>query len=80
MDTFLVTYRYFTTGKFVLQSLVRFYEQLEEERTGKRKVVQNSQDDVSKDNNHNERKISKWHCDLCFYLQKNTDPWPNIWI
>jgi len=58
MDTFLVTYRYFTTGKFVLQSLVRFYEQLEEERTGKRKVVQNSQDDVSKDNNHNERKIS----------------------
>ena len=66
MDTFLVTYRYFTTGKFVLQSLVRFYEQLEEERTGKRKVVQNSQDDVSKDNNHNERKISECHYGVCF--------------
>ena len=59
MDTFLVTYRYFTTGKFVLQSLVNFYNQLEEQRTGKRRLVQSNQDSVSKDNNDNEENLSK---------------------
>eukprot|EP00794_Sanderia_malayensis_P009802 gene9802-10807_t len=31
-DTFLVTYRYFTTGRFVLQALINFYKQLEDDR------------------------------------------------
>ena len=56
-----MTYRYFTTGKFVLQSLVNFYDQLEEERTGKRRNVQKTQQEfVSKDDNDNERKTSMY--------------------
>ena len=64
MDTFLVTYRYFTTGKFVLQSLVNFYHHLEEQRTGKQRTLlspptdfANNEDDENKDNS-GERKIS----------------------
>lgn len=56
MDTFLVTYRYFTTGKFVLQSLINFYRQLEEERTGKRHQDPNFQKEIVNNNNNDEEK------------------------
>ncbi|XP_065059663.1 ras-specific guanine nucleotide-releasing factor 1-like [Rhopilema esculentum] len=57
MDTFLVTYRYFTTGKVVLQALIKFYHQLEEERTGQYKQLTNG-DAKEPNNNTTERKKS----------------------
>ena len=62
MDTFLVTYRYFTNGKHVLQSLIAFYHQLEEDRTGKNKQLENGHAGDA-NNNTGERKISK-----CFVI------------
>ena len=58
MDTFLVTYRYFTTGKVVLHALIKFYHQLEEERTGKHQQLTNG-DAKEPNNNTTERKKSE---------------------
>lgn len=59
MDTFLVTYRYFTNGKHVLQALIAFYHHLEEDRTGTNKQLENGHDGDA-NNNTGERKISKF--------------------
>ena len=72
MDTFLVTYRYFTTGKFVLQSLIDFYHQLEEQRTGKPRQLQKAPAEEAKDNDNKEsRKISKYFTSLNSIMKRS---------
>ena len=70
MDTFLVTYRYFTNGKHVLQALIAFYHQLEEDRTGKNKQLENGHaGDANNNNDNGERKVSKFLG--CFLISRS---------